>query len=442
MPPTLARVKRMWPTRSSPSYAPRESSGSQSPPIGARPAFALHAPRVDTQSMLHVLNIVAGIAAALVLLACARFAYGLSHLRTLAKSASPAPAEWPLVSVIIAGRNEASAVGPAFASRLAEDYPNLEIIFVDDRSIDRTGEVVRRTAGADPRVHVLRVEELPSGWLGKVHALARGVDAAQGEWLLFSDADVRVMPHALRQAVAFALEHGYDMLAVIPEYRTGSFGVDAAWAAFMRALAIAMDPAKVRDPRSSAAIGSGAFNLVRRQAFDRTPGFEHLRLETGDDAALGQMVKQAGGLLDMVDGRGLATVAVYRSIRELIRGVEKNGSTMADRPFALVVLGFAAWLIVELTPLAVTLGWTFGVVPPWLGLLSAVAAVLNTASYSLALWVNTRTWAAGLVWPFGISVLTFAVVRSTWLARRQLGVYWRGTFYPLDDLQAGKRYDV
>lgn len=382
------------------------------------------------------------IACVLVLAECALFARNRSHLRSLIDTHSPEPTQWPLVSVIIAGRDEALTVGAALTSRLADDYPALEIIFVDDRSSDQTTAAALKVAGEDPRLRMVRVDDLPAGWLGKVHALARGTELANGTWLLFSDADVEVSPDALRRAVSYVIEHDFDMLALVPAYRTGSFAVDSIWAVFMRILAMVMDPAKVRDPRSKAAIGSGAFNLVSREAFERTPGFEHIRLETGDDAALGQMIKQAGGGIEMIDGRGCASVAVYRSVPDLVRGIEKNGSTMVDKPFPLVLMGFAVWTAIELAPLAGVVAWSVGAAPLWLGALAAIALTLNTATYAFALWTNTRTWAAALVWPLGMVVFAFAIIRSVHLAHAQGGVYWRGTFYSLAELRVGRRYEV
>jgi len=274
-----------------------------------------------------------------------------------------------------------------------------------------------------------------------VHALDRGVAAATGEWLLFSDADVFVGCGALRRAVAYALAEDLDMIALVPEFRTGSLLVDAAWADFMRALALLVDPKAVLDPRRRAVIGSGSFNLVRRSAFESTPGFEHLRLETGDDVALGKMVKDAGGTVAMVNGRGLASVAIYRSVGEYLRGVEKNGSSLADRPFAVILAVFALLLAIEYAPLVATLLGAIGG-PVWLLALGSASLALTTAVFCSALWVNTRTWAAGLLWPAGIALMVFGVARSAYLAHRRGGVMWRDTFYPLEQLHEGRRFTL
>lgn len=382
-----------------------------------------------------------GAACALVVVECAVFWRNLSHLRTLANERSPDPERWPRVSVIVAARDEADSAAAAIASRLADDYPDLELIFVDDRSTDGTGDAVRAAVAGDPRLRLLRVDELPQGWLGKVHALRRGTQVATGEWLLFSDADVFMTRGALRRAIAYAVAEDLDMIALVPEFRTGSVLVDAAWAHFMRALALLVDPKAVSDPERRAVIGSGSFNLVRRSAFERTPGFEHLRLETGDDVALGKMVKDAGGTVAMLNGRGLARVAIYRSVGEYLRGVEKNGSSLADRPFALVLAAFAVLLAIEYAPLAATIVGALGG-PMWLLSLGAVSLMLTTAVFCSALWVNTQTWAAGLLWPVGVALMVFGVARSAYLAHRCGGVVWRGTFYPLEELHEGRRFTL
>jgi glycosyltransferase involved in cell wall biosynthesis len=192
------------------------------------------------------------------------------------------------VSVVIAARDEALSAGPALASRLADDYPDLEVVFVDDRSTDGTGDAARAAGAGDPRLRVVRVDELPQGWLGKVHALDTGAAAATGEWLLFSDADVFVERGTVRQALAYGLAESLDMVVLVPEFRTGGLIIDATWADFMRALALIVDPKAVRDPRKRAVVGSGGFNLVRRDA-----GPDHLTSpQTRDDVALAAVVKK------------------------------------------------------------------------------------------------------------------------------------------------------
>ena len=137
----------------------------------------------------------------------------------------PDPAAWPSLSVVVPACNEAGSIAPALASLLGQDYPALQVVLVDDRSSDGTGEIMDRLAARDPRVVVDHVRELPAGWLGKVHALERGVAHATGTWMLLTDADVRLAPGTLRRAIAWAGEQGYDHLAVFPHAVLRSFWV-------------------------------------------------------------------------------------------------------------------------------------------------------------------------------------------------------------------------
>ena len=114
----------------------------------------------------------------------------------------PEPPSWPELGVVIAASNEAETIEPALRSLLAQDYPSLEIVMVDDRSTDRTGTIVDHLAASDARISRVHVRVLPAGWLGKVHALQRGVERVRGDFVLFTDADIHFAPGALRRAVA------------------------------------------------------------------------------------------------------------------------------------------------------------------------------------------------------------------------------------------------
>lgn len=377
---------------------------------------------------------------AISLLEVVLFAVRVPQLRTLARLSPPEPAHWPHVSVIVPARDEARDIGPALASRLADDYPDLEILVIDDRSTDGTGDVARAVAGADERVRVLRIDALPDGWLGKVHALQAGTEATSGEWLLFSDADVYMTPGALRHAIALAESDGLDMIALVPEYGAHSPLVVIAWTVFLRIIGVVLSPKAIRDPGSKQALGSGAFNLVRRSALDRTPGFEWLRLETGDDVSLAIMVKHHGGRLELMDGRGCACVDIYRDFGELLRGIEKNGGTSAAHPYRFTA-GILAFLAVDWAPLmGVAVGLTAGL--PWLAALSAITFASMTAINAYALRLNTGRWLPALAWPLGSGLLGWGLARSTWLVRMRGGVVWRGTFHPLDEIHESRRFEL
>ena len=287
----------------------------------------------------------------------------------------------------------------------------------------------------------VRIDELPHGWLGKVHALDIGVREATGTWLLFSDADIEMAPGILGKAVAHCEANGLDLLAMAPEFRSRSTTVDMLWAIFMRVLSMAVSPKAVRDPDSKVAMGSGGFTLVRRDTFDLTPGFEHLRLETGDDVALGLMVKQAGGRCDFANGRRAAVVSVYDDLPAFFHGVEKNGSTFAGTPFVAVAAVFALLGCLEYSPLvALAAGLTAGI--SWLAWLGVATTALATGATIAALHRNTgRVWPA-LLWPAGWALMAGGVLRSCWLVHARGGVTWRGTFYSREELLEAQRFRI
>ena len=131
---------------------------------------------------------------------------GNRRLRRLATLTAPVPAKWPRASLVFTARDEGTTLGAAVPTMLALDYPDLELIAINDRSEDDTGAILDKFAATDPRLKVIHVTELPAGWLGKTHGLQLGGEAATGEWILFTDADIHFQPEALQRAVAYARE--------------------------------------------------------------------------------------------------------------------------------------------------------------------------------------------------------------------------------------------
>lgn len=363
----------------------------------------------------------------------------LIEMRTLLSLPYHPPAEWPRVTTIVPARDEAESIGAALRTRLDDDYPDLELVVVDDRSVDDTPRIIAELAASDRRVVPIRVEQLPDGWLGKLNALEQGVRAATGDWLLLSDADIHLEPGTLRRAVAFCESTGCDFIALVPEFRSRSFAVNVAWSVFLRILIMVFSPAAIRDPGNKMGMGSGSFMLVRRSTYDATEGFEHIRMETGDDVAFGMMVKHTGARCEFMNGRGAAWLPSYPSMRAFMRGIEKNGATFAGTPFILFALGTLVAGLVEFSPLsALAVALTRG--PAWLAWLGAATLVVATAANVASLHVGTRTYVPALLWPLGWLVMAGGVLRSIWLAKRRGGVMWRGTFYRNDELADGQRF--
>ncbi|MGO9115454.1 MAG: glycosyltransferase [Thermoguttaceae bacterium] len=356
----------------------------------------------------------------------------------LARSVSPPPQTWPKLSIVIPACNEAASLESALCSVLEQDYPELEIILIDDRSTDGTATIVDRMAQSDRRILAIHVEQLPEGWLGKVHALALGAEKAGGSWLLFTDADVHMAPGALRSAMAYAVQHSIDHLAAVPDLWPSSLLVDAILALFGRTFAVAMRLWAVTDPKSDAFIGIGAFNLVRREALDRTAGFSWLRLEVGDDAGLGMMLKESGARSWVVNAHSLLGLHWYRTLHEMALGAEKAYATAARCSPARMLTLCIVLVAMEWAPLAALALWR---IP---GLLWSGVAMLAAAAGSstiLAHW-SSRRFLPAFLFPLAAIIAAGIMLRSGWLGYRRGGIVWRGTLYPKDQLQAGRRLKI
>jgi len=357
------------------------------------------------------------------------------NVPVLAESDPPPPKPWPKLSVVVAAANEAKTIEPALKTVLAQDHPELEIIVVNDRSTDETGAIVDRLAAGDDRVQAVHITELPNGWLGKVHALKCGADRATGQWLLFADADVHLGDGALRRAVAFAEDRGWDHLAAAPDMWSTGLLQDIAVSMFLRTFCVVIRCWAVTDPRSKAFVGVGAFNLVRRSAFYRTDGFEWLRLEVADDMGLGMMLKRSGARSGMVNATGLVGLHWYPSVGDMARGVEKGYASISQCSLARMILICVVSSLLELAPLVALLPVRLDGLWP-ASLVMGAAAVLSTVA--LARWANRRIW-PGLLFPIGAVFSAALLLRAGWLGWRRGGIMWRGTLYPSKMLREGRR---
>ena len=344
------------------------------------------------------------------------------------------PARAPRVTVVIAARNEAEKIAPALRSILDQDYPALEVLVVNDRSTDATGEILERMAGERGAVlRVMHLEALPDGWLGKNHALQEGAEAAEGEWVLFTDADVVMERTVVARAMEYSLREGLDHLTIAPKLVMPSAVLDAFAGAFAVFFARYAKPWKARDPGSKRHVGIGAFNLVRASAYRSVGGHRPIAMRPDDDLKLGKVLKRAGHRQDLLLGEEMVSVEWYATLGEAVRGLEKNTFAGLGYSVAAVIGATAVSLAIDVWPFAaifLTAGPT-----RWLNLLSASLAVLTYAASTRA--SGTRPSFA-LVYPFATLLLLFIVARSTVLALRNGGIRWRDTLYPLDQLRKNR----
>ncbi len=353
---------------------------------------------------------------------------------TLREWDGPMLSTWPTVSVIVPCRNEANGVDKAMSSLLAQDYPNLEIVGVDDRSEDETGALLDALAARDPRLTVLHLKSLPEGWLGKNNAMHQGATRARGPWLLFTDGDVVFEPGALKRSVAFAEAHGLGHFVALPQFVAGGFFERAFVSTFAIALAIKIDPSRLCVPKSLAYVGVGAFGLVRREAYDRIGGHQRLAYEVADDLKLGLLLRRSGVAQGCLDSDRMVSVRWQTGLLASLRGLDKNafsGCEWNTAIAAIAVAGVVSAALLPYLPLVVTL-------PAWTYPLAIVAAVLPALLVAgSAQRMSGGTGLEGLVTPLSALALGAVISWSTLLALARGGIVWRGTFYPLGQLRKG-----
>ena len=341
----------------------------------------------------------------------------------------------PRVSIIVPARNEESDIEQTLRQLLALDYDNYEVIAVNDRSEDRTGEIMDRVA-AEAQAHgllrVIHIKELPAHWLGKTHAMWTASQVATGDWLLFTDADVRFKPDSLRRALAYAESEKADHIVLFPHIITKSAGEGMMIAFFQTLFVFGHRPWKVADPSTDDHMGVGAFNLIRRQAYEAVGTYKKLRLEVLDDMKMGKVVKKAGYRQRNVFGEDLISLHWARGAMGVVNNLSKNFFAVLLFSWPRALGAVVALAFLNLTPfLAVWL------VSGWARLPYAVALFSMFLIYLGMSWKSHIPPYYFLLHPVSTTLFGYTVLRSMYLALSQGGVTWRGTKYPLDELRRG-----
>lgn len=345
------------------------------------------------------------------------------------------PAGNPRVSIIVPARNEEATIGQALQTLLSLDYPSYEVIAVDDRSTDRTGEIMERvahTSSAQPKLRVIHHDELPPGWLGKTHAMWTAANLATGDWLLFTDADVLFKPDSLRRALAYAEAEPADHVVLFPRMIMKRPGEYMMIAFFQTMFMFGHRPWKVADPSTDDHMGVGAFNLVRRRVYDAVGTYQALRMEVLDDMKLGKVVKKAGFAQRNVFGGDLISIRWAHGAFGIVNNLTKN---------FFAVLSFQLW-----RTLLSVIGLAFLNFGPFLGIWFAhgwARVPYAIALGSLFLIYIGISWRSSvppyyfLLHPISTALFIYTLLRSTCLTLWNDGIVWRGTKYPLEELRKG-----
>ena len=359
------------------------------------------------------------------------------HLDIVVKPTSP-PLNPPLISVCIPARNEERNIRACVEAILKQDYPNLEVIVLDDRSTDTTSTILEEIASQDSRLRFISGSDLPSGWAGKPHALYQASASARGEWLCFVDADTFLKPEALSSCYIKALETKADMFTIMTFQILGSFWEKTVMPLVMTALSVGFSPRKVNDPNTKDAIANGQFILIKRSTYDAIGGHESVKDSIVEDKAISQQVKWNGYRLIVANGMQVASTRMYTSLSEMWEGWTKNIYLGLRDQTSLLWLGvfgaFLAFLASIFLPLWPVLGviW-YSNTGSWM----ALATIIESLSFwayllfvraKVAKNMNISSWYA-LTISLGAGVFGAMMLTSAWNVITQKGVTWRGRTY-------------
>jgi glycosyltransferase involved in cell wall biosynthesis len=373
----------------------------------------------------------------------------------------------PRVSIVVPARNEEETVEQALRTLLSLDYDNYEVIAVNDRSTDRTGEIMERVARSHlardvfsevpagkaigsqsqnphfsqnqremghqrPSLRVIHHTELPAGWLGKTHAMWTAANQASGEWLLFTDADVLFKPDSLRRALAYAEAEPADHLVLFPRMIMKRPGEYMMIAFFQTMFMFGHRPWKVADPSTDDHMGVGAFNLARRRVYEAIGTYEALRMEVLDDMKLGKVVKNAGFAQRNVFGGDLISIRWARGAFGIVNNLTKNFFALLSFQWWRTVISTIGLIFINLGPfLGICLAHG------WARLPFAIAlGALLLVYYGLSQRSSVPTYYF-LLHPVSTTLFAYTLLRSMVLTLWNDGIVWRGTKYPLEELRKG-----
>jgi glycosyltransferase involved in cell wall biosynthesis len=357
---------------------------------------------------------------------------GLLYLPWLSKFPPLNVTNPPRVSLIFAARDEEEKLPQALATLSTIDYPNLEIIAIDDRSKDKTPAILDDAARNNTRLRILHIKDLPPGWLGKPHALQKAYEASTGEWLLFTDADVRFAPDALSRAMSLVESRNLDHLTLFGDVDRDGFWETVLLTFFGVAMHLANESHSVSNPNSRAYLGIGAFQLVRRSAYEAVGTHKRLAMEVVDDMKLGKILKLGRYRSGVGVAVGFLAVRWQSGFGNLIRGVTKNFFAALNYSVPFAAAAITGMFLTNFAPFVAVI---FG--HGWVRILAGfcvAVALLFHAFVDLGAKISPLY---ALTHPIGALIFCWMILRSTIVTLRNGGVTWRDTFYKLSDLKKG-----
>ncbi|RPI62278.1 MAG: glycosyltransferase, partial [Planctomycetaceae bacterium] len=356
---------------------------------------------------------------------------------TLTANYEGPPADAPMVSVVLAAKDEEENIGACVRTMLDQDYPNFEMIVVNDRSGDRTAEIVQEIAAGDARLKLINIESLPEGWCGKNNAMQTGIAASKGKWVCMIDADCRQLSRrTLSVAVQYAEDTKADFLSILPRLEMKGFWENVIQPVCSGVMMIWFHPDRVNDPKRRNAYANGAFMMMKRDTHTAIGTHDAVRMCLNEDMHLARLVKEGGHNLRVVRSGELFICRMYTTYMAMLRGwgrifygtfgtLRRLTATLA----VLVIMGVLPYLIAAL---GLSLGEA-GVAPAtlwkvcgWVGVAACVMQI--TVIYRFYRLLGAKAYLA-ITYPLGALMAIFAVIISLTRLRKGAAVTWRGTSY-------------
>jgi len=335
----------------------------------------------------------------------------------------------PFISVCVPARNEERGIRACLTSLLNQNYPNFEVIAVNDHSTDVTGGIIQSLASEFSNLRAIEGQTLPSGWLGKPFALHQAVQQAKGDYLIFTDADPVFQPCALTTAVHAMTTRDLDMLTLMPGTEFGSFWERAVQPVIFGFIAALSRFKKINSPEQTTAMGFGAFIMVKKDVYERIGGHEGVKHEVLEDVMLAKRAKRAGCKLLAADAKSIFCIRMYHSLKEIWTGWRKNifmamkKSIIRTVYYICVILGFLV------TPYLV-LFWNIwqGTGILWTGTALTGLLMTLTASIHLCDELRLQRWSVFL-FPLGAFMMSAIMVNSMLQVLVKKQTEWRGRKY-------------
>jgi chlorobactene glucosyltransferase len=287
----------------------------------------------------------------------------LKHMPYIQPAAS-VPSDQPLITVIIPAKNEENNIGMCVSSLKAQDYKNFEILVINDNSTDKTEEILKKINVS----YINNTTKTPEGWTGKNFALSCGAPKAQGEWLLFTDADTRHEPHCLSSVMTHIQKNQLDFLTLLPRCLADSFFENLIQPLAMAFLGLWFPIKKINDANSSVYFANGQFLMIKRNLYEKIGGHSAVREAFLEDFALAKRSKELKAKTQCAMGKRVYGTRMYDSFDSIWRGwrriyqhaFQSHTKTLLKRALSVALLSCgpfaaAAWILLSAHPISESL---------------------------------------------------------------------------------------